>query len=84
MTAGVTREEPTIPTMDNPVNIKAPKRRVGIPIIKQMTAIILPILFKSNLSRIDCYITEPPTIKMAVISKNTANQRPARMWISRY
>lgn len=68
MTAGVIREEPTIPTMDNPVNIKAPKRRVGIPIIKQMTAIILPILFKSNLSRIDCYITEPPTIKMAVIS----------------
>jgi hypothetical protein len=47
---------------------KAPKRRVGIPIIKQMTAIIFPILFKSNLSRIDCYIIEPPTIKMAVIS----------------
>ena len=68
MTAGIIREEPTIPAMDNPVDIKAPKRRVGIPIMKQMTDIILPILFKSNLSRKDCYITEPPTIRMAVIS----------------
>ena len=68
MTAGIISEEPTIPAMDNPVNIKAPKRRVGIPITKQMTAIIFPILFKSNLSRKDCYTTEPPMIKMAVIS----------------
>ena len=68
MTAGAIREEPTIPAMDNPVNIKAPKRRIGIPIIKQMIAIIFPILFKSNLSRNDCYITEPLTIKTAVIS----------------
>jgi hypothetical protein len=30
MTAGAIREEPTIPAMDNPVNIKAPKRRIGI------------------------------------------------------
>ena len=40
--AGVIREDPIISAMDNPVNIKAPNRKIGIPIMKQMRAIIVP------------------------------------------
>src|SRR5215204_4103531 len=40
MIAGVIREDPIIPAIDNPVNIKAPKRKIGIPIMKQMTVIV--------------------------------------------
>ena len=42
MMAGIIRDDPIIPAIDNPVNIKAPKRKIGIPIMKQMTAIIVP------------------------------------------
>jgi hypothetical protein len=36
--------DPIIPAIDNPVKIKAPNRKTGIPIMKQITATIIPIV----------------------------------------
>jgi hypothetical protein len=42
ITAGTVAGDPIIPTIDNPVKIKAPNRKTGIPTMKQKTATIIP------------------------------------------
>lgn len=52
MIAGAIIEDPITPAIDNPVNIIAQKRRTGIPIMKQMTAITVPISSSVSLENI--------------------------------
>jgi hypothetical protein len=42
--AGIMTGDPIITAIDNPVKIKAPNRQTGIPIMKQITATIIPIV----------------------------------------
>jgi hypothetical protein len=54
MIAGAIIEDPITPAIDNPVNIIS-KRRTGIPIMKQMTAITVPISSSVSLKKILLY-----------------------------
>ena len=43
MIARIIGVDPIIPATDNPANIKVPDRKIGIQIIKQMAANIVPV-----------------------------------------
>ena len=53
--AGAIIEDPIIPAIDKPVSIKAPERKIGIPNMKQMTAITVPISSSVSLKKILLY-----------------------------